>query len=412
MTTVRRHDVIRFDARKAKKLDNGFLQAPAQISRIGIYEYLNEDGSTRRELRTPDEVFAEDSLRSFSMMPITDGHPAEGWVTATNAKLHQRGTMGESLVPAPDGVHVLGNMMITDAALVGKVERGESPETSCGYTCHADESPGTVDAALIAQFPALQPWAGQRYDVKQTCIRGNHVAVLPRGRAGPGARVKLDKGDAIVITDSHPQGVSAPKENLVKTTIRGITFEIPDQAAEALAAERADHDEVVTSLASRIDSLESEVTETTSALEKASARADTAEAEAKKQSQRADGAASPEAIAAVVKERTDLADVAKRAGVEVDMAKFDAAAIKRAVVEKLTGLKLDGKGPEYVQAAFDIERTKLDERVTGAEILNAVEGQDRNGQRSDAGDAKDARQDMIDAQNQRWKKAPPGAVTK
>lgn len=408
--TVRRHDVIRFDARKAQKLDNGFLRAPAQISRIGIYEYLNEDGSIRRELRLPDDVFQEDSLRSFAMMPVTDGHPPPGWVTADNARQYQCGTMGESLAPAPDAVHVAGTMMITDAALVRKILDGTSPETSCGYTCCADERPGVVDKAMIDAYPALQPWLGQRFDVRQTNIRGNHVAVLPRGRAGSEARVKLDKGDAIVITDSHRRDVN-PQEALVKITIRGITFDVPDQAAEALVAERADHDRAMTEIGARVDELEEQLIVAGGALDKEKARADTAEAEAKKQQLRADGAASPAAIAAVVKERTDLADVAKRAGVEVDLERFDAAAIRRAVVEKLTGLKLDGKSPEYVQAAFDIERAKLDERATGTEVLEVVEGQDKRGARTDADTTSgDARQDMIDAQGQRWKKPIPGAV--
>lgn len=408
--TVRRHDVIHLDARKAQKLDNGFLRAPAQISRIGIYEYLNEDGSIRKELRLPDDVFQEDSLRSFAMMPVTDGHPPPGWVTSDNARAFQRGTMGETLSPAPDGVHVAGSMMITDADLVRKVLNGEAGETSCGYTCHADETPGVVDAAMVATHPAMKPWLGQRYDVRQTDIRGNHVAVLARGRAGPEARVKLDKGDAVVITESHRRDV-VPQEALVKITIRGITFDVPDQAAEALVAERADHDRAITEMAGRIDELEDTVLQAGAALDKEKARADTAEAEVKKEKTRADGAASPEAIAAIVKERTDLADVAKRAGVEVDMAKFDAAAVKRAVVEKLAGIKLDGKSADYVQAAFDIERAKLDERVTGAEVLETVEGQDKDGVRKDGETGSgDARLDMIAAQQARWKKPIPGAV--
>jgi hypothetical protein len=410
ISTVRRHDVIRFDARKAQKLDNGFLRAPAQISRIGIYEYLNEDGTVRRELRLPDDVFQEDSLRSFAMMPVTDGHPPPGWVTADNAREYQCGTMGEALSPAPDGVHVAGTMMITDAALVRKVLSGESPETSCGYTCSADETPGIVDKKMVDSYPGLQPWLGQRFDVRQTNIRGNHVAVLPRGRAGSEARVKLDKGDAIVITDSHRRDVN-PQEALVKITIRGITFDVPDQAAEALVAERADAQQALDTTVLRVDELEGEVAAARSAVEKEKARADTAEAEAKKQTARADGAASPAAIAAAVKLRTDLADVAKRAGVEVDLEKFDAEAIKRSVVEKLTGLKLDGKSPEYVAAAFDIERTKLDERVVGAEVVEVVEGQDKNGSRADADKGSgDARLDMIAEQSQRWKKPIPGAV--
>ncbi len=411
MKTVRRHDVVRFDGKKAQKLDNGFLRAPAQISRIGIYEYLNDDGSIRRELRTPDEVFHADSLASFAMMPVTDGHPPEGWVTADNASLHQRGTMGESLSPAPDGVHVAGMMMITDARLVGKVLRGDSPETSCGYTCQVDETPGVVDQALLAKHPGLQPWAGQRFDVRQMEIRGNHVAVLPRGRAGSEARVKLDKGDAIVITDTHRPGVNDHQEASVKVTIRGMTFEVPDQAGEALALERKDHSDAIVGMQKSVATAEEATKAARADADKATARADAAEAETKKTRERLDAASSPAAIAALVQERTDLLDVARRAEVEVDVPKFDAAAVKRAVVEKLTGVKLDGKSADYVSAAFDLARANLDARVTGAELVAQVEGQDDKGRRGDADKGpKDGRSDMIAEQNERWKKPIPGAV--
>lgn len=193
----------------------------------------------------------------------------------------------------------------------------------------------------------------------------------------------------------------------MKITIRGITFDVADQVAEALNAERSDSKQALDTLAARVVDAEDGATAAQTEVEKQTARADTAEAEVKKQTARADGAASPDAIAKIVAERTDLMDVAHRAGVEVKADSFDAGAIKRAVVEKLAGLKLDGKSPDYVQAAFDIERAKLDAKVTGTEIVAAVDG---NGQRTDASD-KSARQDMIDEQNARWKKPIPGAVT-
>jgi hypothetical protein len=197
----------------------------------------------------------------------------------------------------------------------------------------------------------------------------------------------------------------------VKITIRGITFDVADQIAEALNAERADHKEALDVVAARVIDAEDSAIAAQAEVEKQTARADTAEAEVKKEKARADGAASPDAIAKIVAERTDLMDVANRAGVEVKTdAAFDAGAIKRAVVEKLAGLKLDGKSPDYVQAAFDIERAKLDAKVTGTEIVTAVEGQSASGQRSD-GTEKSARQDMIDEQNARWRKPIPGAVT-
>ena len=78
-----------------------------------------------------------------------------------------------------DGEFVAGELLVTDADLIKKLEDGAARELSCGYNCDLDEKPGvTAD--------------GLRYDAIQRNIRGNHVAVVPKGRAGPEARVRMD----------------------------------------------------------------------------------------------------------------------------------------------------------------------------------------------------------------------------
>lgn len=57
-------------------------------------------------------------------------------------------------------------------------------ELSCGYTLTLDETPGTTPE-------------GEHYDAIQRNIRYNHLAVVPRARAGSLARLNID-GEQVV----------------------------------------------------------------------------------------------------------------------------------------------------------------------------------------------------------------------
>ena len=73
MANLRR--VVRFDSMpvpRAYFTPEGYLKDRPILTSCGIFEYTNPDGSTRRELRLPEDVFAPDSLR---IVPI--------WFSAT-----------------------------------------------------------------------------------------------------------------------------------------------------------------------------------------------------------------------------------------------------------------------------------------------------------------------------------------
>ena len=66
-------NVIRYDIGElsaVERTDQGFLRAPAKITRTGVFNYRKADGSIRRELRTPAEVFTSGSLKSRFMASI------------------------------------------------------------------------------------------------------------------------------------------------------------------------------------------------------------------------------------------------------------------------------------------------------------------------------------------------------
>lgn len=185
MANVYRLD--RGELQKPTKMSNGWMRIDGRITRTGVFTYRLPGGKVRRELRLPDEVFKTDAMQSFALVPVTDEHPP-AMLDAHNTKDYARGSVAGTL--RKDGEFVAGELLITDAALIKKLEDGKAREISCGYNCDLDETPGVTSDGL-------------RYDAIQRNIRGNHVAIVPKGRAGPEARVRMD-GAGVEVIDGDP----------------------------------------------------------------------------------------------------------------------------------------------------------------------------------------------------------------
>lgn len=163
--------------RPAKRMPDGRIRVDAYIGRAGVLEYADPTmpGGIRRELRDDGEVFNQDTLDSFAQVPVTDQHPPM-MLDADSAPKYMKGASGESVVR--DGEYMRSPLMVADRKLIQKMDAGVN-ECSSGYSC------------IIVDEPGVHPKYG-RYDVKQTKIRGNHVAILERGRAGRMARARMD----------------------------------------------------------------------------------------------------------------------------------------------------------------------------------------------------------------------------
>ena len=142
------------------------------INRIGDQEYtardMQLDGDPDRLVivhRYPEDVFDQAALASFEGKDITQGHPPEN-LTPENQAAYSKGHI-ENVRRVGD--NTVADLFIKDAALASDVENGVVREVSCGYLC--DYVPD-----------------GDGY--KQQRIRGNHVAVVPRGRAGHDVAIK------------------------------------------------------------------------------------------------------------------------------------------------------------------------------------------------------------------------------
>jgi hypothetical protein len=80
----------------ATRTDEGYIRADAIVTRVGVLTYRNKDGTLRRELRHPDDVFSAESLASLKLIPVTNEHPPGRLVNADNAKeLSSRQHWGE-----------------------------------------------------------------------------------------------------------------------------------------------------------------------------------------------------------------------------------------------------------------------------------------------------------------------------
>lgn len=176
---------------KVKRTQVGGLRVPARLTRTGVLEYRMPDGSVRRELRHPDEVFAADSIATLNGAPVTDLDHHRSLINTHNWR---EATMGHVEAARADASkYVSADVVINDAKAVVDVENGRLHDISCGYSCRLDFTEGEFE--------------GERYDAVQRQIRYNHVAVLPKGkgRAGTDVALRLDGKDAVCVEANQPE---------------------------------------------------------------------------------------------------------------------------------------------------------------------------------------------------------------
>ena len=316
-------EAIRYDRTeiKATCTDEGYLIDTPIVGRVGIQLYKNADGTIRRELRPPEEVFNADSLKSFAGKPVTDEHPGEP-VTAKNAKRLSVGTMqGEG---RQDGDNVVAPIIVHDGEMIDKILKGGKRELSLGYKVDLEETPGV--------------WNGQEYDAIQRNIRVNHLAIVPRGRAG-NARLNLDRHDAVSFNPEEEN--SMPTDNLGRIRLdSGLEYQAAPEViveVEKLRGDKADLETRVDELHKQLDTIAAERDTLKSQVESADkVRADALEK-----------------ARAEIKARAELDKVAE--SFKVDGAGKTDREVKELVIKSVrTDADLTGKSDDYVNAAFDL----------------------------------------------------------
>lgn len=329
---TQRTDRIHVDGFK-KDNSTGFLIVTAKPTRAGVFKYVNPDGSVRKELRHPDEVFNSDSMNSLLHKPLTDLHPVNGRVTTKNSKSLMVG-MQSGEVKRTDDDFIQTEITVTDEETIRKIESGEQVELSCGYDVDVLDEAGEFN--------------GEQYDAIQKNIKYNHIASVPRGRAGSKARIYCDNADDAATIDFD---IKLDEEEIMPTkTVIALSVapaSVGSFKADAINIEiDKELQPTIQPVLDRCDAMIAHITDLQSKLDTAQGTIDELKTKADKQ-------ISPEEMNNIAKERADVLGVAGHVGLEKfeDLSNAD---IKKAVVlKKNDGLNLDGKSDDYVNARYD-----------------------------------------------------------
>ena len=386
----------------------GFLRAEALLTAVGVYTYRLPDGSLRRELRHPEDVFAADSLATLSLAPLTERHPPVE-VTAGNVRQLGVGTVGENPEPF-EGAFVKSTVLVTDPDARARVESGEHEEVSCGYDALLEFVPGV--------WPG--PGPGGPYDARQRDIRYNHAALEKRGRMGHEVRLRLDSEVEVGIMTQDDAGKPKRKDRTMRDIIiNGVNYSIEEQVHQAITRERADTAAKLDAEKGRADAAEKVRDDQAKKLEESA----TASAELQK---KLDAAADPATQQKLVRERSALVDRAVAAGIErtaCDSLEDDD--VQRLVIGKVSkrdaatvaGYEGEALAARYEVACERLDAGELDDTDTGdtapktprkdsSDALAALLGTEPKKAAGAAGgtrtDAADARARMVERSKKQW----------
>jgi uncharacterized protein len=305
-------DVVRFTKRELT--EEGYLQAPAIIARTGIQEYtavelgLEASDKIIRLYRSPAEVFSQAALDSFEAKPITLFHPEKG-VSASNWRGTAVGDFHNVRKETDDLVHA--DLIVRDEDTVREVAFGLK-ELSCGYDFDLDLTPGTTPE-------------GQAYDGLQKNIRGNHLAIVYRGRCGPECRIGDGAGTGVGDCGCNH---TERNQNMATITriIDGITLAFADDTQASVI------EKVVKDANARTATAETRATTAESARDVAIAGETKAKDEAAKAAAAAEEAKTKlvaDHAAAIVAKDKEIADLKAK---QITDAQIEALAAERAKV--------------------------------------------------------------------------------
>lgn len=169
------------------KDENGYITVDrSPILRSGILEYYGSellDGDPGDELALdghkidPDKVYKvyvpeEELIKSadtFKLLPIVNGHEWLGQDGA-NARDYQEGSTGEEVTVENGMLYV--PLKFTGDGIISDLESGNKQELSASYTNKLSWASDTDE-----------------YDLVASDIKGNHVALVEKGRCGSDVRV-------------------------------------------------------------------------------------------------------------------------------------------------------------------------------------------------------------------------------
>ncbi|MFK5238855.1 DUF2213 domain-containing protein [Glaesserella parasuis] len=212
-------------AQDKKEVDtNGWFEVKDNpLSKEGVFLYRGNqiilpDGSRASNTddlipvyRPADELSSPEAIDSFKLVPWVDEHTMLGSEELGLTPAERKGVsgvVGED-VYFKDGI-LYGNIKAFSENLARKIENGKK-ELSLGYRCSYERSSGE--------------WNGQKYDYIQRNLRGNHLALVDKGRMGAEVRVMdsqetgISYGNFIFTCDSLMEKNEMNLEELLKQAV-------------------------------------------------------------------------------------------------------------------------------------------------------------------------------------------------
>lgn len=305
--------------------DAGQMLVPCKFARTGSQKYLakhvfrtqallDQEGLQPNDWielhRDEETVFDEESMETFRSAPVTIGHPkdAEGnpiLVTSENAKELQVGVLEG--MPVRDEDTLGGTLVLTAQEAIDALEGG-TQELSAGYGCDIVK----VDGKYF-----------------QRNVRANHIAIVPKGRAGANCRI-ADEG-LLIDEDLLGKLVAAGIETSDELTMDGAMTLVLD-ALEASQKEVVVQKELVVDF------------------KEAAEKAELSEEKMKVKLADAKVAAEQGVI-----ERCEVIEQARLIADMRDLGDKSVDAIRLMVVEdQMPEKDFTGKSPEFVAAMFEL----------------------------------------------------------
>jgi hypothetical protein len=308
-----------------RRTGDGYLVAEARSVRTGIQLYSGDevgkpDMPVVRVYRPAEQVFAQDSLQSFTHAPVTMNHPAE----AVNDGNWRELAVGEvSTAAKKDGEWVHLPLILKDRAAIAAVESGKR-ELSAGYTCELVWGDGVTPQ-------------GEPYNAQQQNIKINHLAIVDAARAGSQARI----GDSATSWGASPfveDGTKGTRSMTTRTIIvDGLSVDLTDKDAQIV--QRA-----LDGFTKQLADLQSAAGEHKATIAAKDTEIGTLKVDLKKAQ---DSALKPEDLDRMVADRAALVEVVKTIDRKIEIKGTDAELRRAAVKAKL--------GDEMVKDASDAE---------------------------------------------------------
>lgn len=145
------------------------------IARIGTQDYLGRElgladkyDDLVKVYREEEDVFSPEAIASFEGKPLTNNHP-EPKVDINNLPMYGKGHVQNVRRSSSEPDLLVADIVATDPQIISEIKNKVKREISSGYDCF---------------------YVPYKDGYRQVEIRGNHIALVSKGRAGSRVSIK------------------------------------------------------------------------------------------------------------------------------------------------------------------------------------------------------------------------------